>query len=278
MERRARTLIEWAHEYNGYQRLAGNPSRLADVLRPVMDEFRSTRVIPEWAGVDLLRGWAFWCVRAHRHGGAYGPIEEEFPEFTAIVEALRHHPGATDDDRPPLRATPWPHDDVLHAWWVKPNRLLAGEYPGAATPERAEAKTRVLLDAGIDTVIDLTTEADHLTPYRALLHAAAEKSGRTVRHFAHPIPDFGVTDDAGYDAILARIHSELDAGRNVYVHCWDGQGRTSTVIGCLLAESGLSYDDVIARIAELRTGTRKAAISCPESAAQHDLLRARCAR
>lgn len=172
----------------------------------------------------------------------------------------------------------WPHDDVLHAWWVEPNRLLAGEYPGAATPENAEAKIRVLLDAGIDTVIDLTTEGDHLTPYREILRAVAENFGRTVRHFPHPIPDYGVIDDAGYDAILARIHSELDAGRNVYVHCWGGKGRTSTVIGCLLAESGSSYDDVIAGIAELRSGTRKATYPCPESAAQHDLLRARCAR
>ncbi|MFV8170910.1 protein-tyrosine phosphatase family protein [Mycolicibacterium peregrinum] len=172
----------------------------------------------------------------------------------------------------------WPHDDVLHAWWVEPNRLLAGEYPGATTPENAEAKIRALLDAGIDTVIDLTTEADHLTPYREILRAAAENSGRTARYFSHPIPDYGVIDDAGYDAILARIHSELDAGRNVYVHCWGGKGRTSTVIGCLLAESGSSYADVIDRIAELRSGTRKAAYPCPESAAQHDLLRARCAR
>ncbi|OBB19765.1 serine/threonine protein phosphatase [Mycolicibacterium setense] len=191
---------------------------------------------------------------------------------------MRHHPGATDAERPPLQTTTWPHDDVLHAWWVQPNRLLAGEYPGATTPENAQAKIRVLLDAGIDTVIDLTTEGDRLTPYRELLRAAAENSGRTALYFAHPIPDYGVIDDAGYDAILARIHSELDAGRNLYVHCWGGKGRTSTVIGCLLAESGLSYDDVIARIAELRAGTRKAADACPESAAQHDLLRARCAR
>ncbi|WP_419538736.1 protein-tyrosine phosphatase family protein [Mycolicibacterium fortuitum] len=88
----------------------------------------------------------------------------------------------------------------------------------------------------------------------------------------------GLQRGVGYDAILARIHSELDAGRNVYVHCWGGKGRTSTVIGCLLAESGLSYDDVIARIAELRSGTRKAAYPCPEWAAQHSILRARCTR
>lgn len=172
----------------------------------------------------------------------------------------------------------WPHDDVLHAWWVEPNRLLAGEYPGATTPENAETKICVLLDAGIDTVIDLTTDADRLAPYRELLCAAAENSGRTARYFAHPIPDYGVLDDAGNDAILARIHSEWDAGRIVYVHCWGGKGRTSTVIGCLLAESGFSYDEVIDRIAELRAGTRKAAYPCPESTTQHDLLRARCVR
>lgn len=66
---------------------------------------------------------------------------------------------------------------------AEPNRLLAGEYPGATTPEDAEAKIRVLLDAGIDNVID--------------------------------------------------------------------------------------------RIAELRAGTRKDAYPCPDSTAQHDLLRAR---
>lgn len=169
----------------------------------------------------------------------------------------------------------WPHDDVLHAWWVVPHRLLAGEYPGSPTPEEADAKVRVLVEAGIDTVIDLTTDEDHLTPYRERLAAAA---GRTVRYFAHPIPDFGVLDHAGYDAILARIHSELDSGRTVYVHCLGGKGRTGTVIGCLLAESGLSYADVIARIAELRSGTRKASDACPENTAQHDMLRARCQR
>ncbi|CDO20654.1 Protein tyrosine/serine phosphatase [Mycolicibacterium mageritense DSM 44476 = CIP 104973] len=182
----------------------------------------------------------------------------------------------TESDPPSETPPPWPHDDVLHAWWVKPHRLLAGEYPGATTPEKAAAKVRLLVEAGVDTIVDLTTEHDGLTPYRDELQAAAEHAGRRVRHCAHPIPDFGVLDHAGYDAILARIHSELDAGRTVYVHCWGGKGRTGTVIGCFLAESGLSYDDVIARIAELRSGTRKAAHCCPESAAQHDLLRARC--
>ena len=34
----------------------------------------------------------------------------------------------------------WPHDEILHAWWVEPGRLLAGEYPGARTPEKARRR------------------------------------------------------------------------------------------------------------------------------------------
>ena len=51
----------------------------------------------------------------------------------------------------------WPHDDLLHAWWVEPGRLLAGEYPGALAPEKAARKLQLLFDAGIGSIVDLTT-------------------------------------------------------------------------------------------------------------------------
>lgn len=70
----------------------------------------------------------------------------------------------------------------------------------------------------------------------------------------------------------------MDAGRLVYVHCWGGKGRISTVIGCMLADEGLDYDATIARIAALRAGSRKAGDTCPETLAQRDVLRVRCAR
>lgn len=81
------------------------------------------------------------------------------------------------------------------------------------------------------------------------------------RKGSYPIPDRRVLDDAGYDAVLAGICDELDAGRTVYVHCWGGKGRTTTV----------------ARIAELRAGTRKPPLPCPETPAQHDVIRRRAA-
>ncbi len=164
----------------------------------------------------------------------------------------------------------WQHDDLLHAWWVEQGRLLAGEYPGTSTPERTIAKLGVLVESGIDSIVDLTADQDGLIPYRDRLQG--------IRYANHPIPDMGVIDHAGYDGILARIGEEMDNRHTVYVHCWGGKGRTSTVIGCLLIDGGLDYDATIARIAELREGTRKAGSPCPESAAQHQLLKARADR
>ena len=51
----------------------------------------------------------------------------------------------------------WPHDEILHAWWVEPGRLLAGEDPGAFTPAKGSEKLRLLVDAGVDSIVDLTT-------------------------------------------------------------------------------------------------------------------------
>jgi len=171
----------------------------------------------------------------------------------------------------------WPHDAILHAWWVEPGRLLAGEYPGARTPEKTRQKVQLIVDAGIDTIIDLTTADDGLEPYEQELTAAAERAGRQVLRYAYPIPDMSVLADKDYDAIVARIRGEIDSDRTVYVHCWGGKGRTTTVVGCLLIDGGLDYDAAIARITELRTGTRKAIDACPESASQHRLLRERAA-
>jgi len=172
----------------------------------------------------------------------------------------------------------WPHDQLLHAWWVEPDRLLAGEYPGDKSPSKAAAKIRLLIDARIDSIVDLTTDRDGLVPYSDTLHAQAQMAGRSVHHFSYPIPDLGVIDDAGYDGILGCIRDEMNAGRKVYVHCWGGVGRTCTVIGAMLCAAGFDYKAAVARIAELRAGTRKADRPALESEAQRAFLRGRCVR
>ena len=186
-----------------------------------------------------------------------------------------------NDFRP--SASSWSHDDDIHAWWVEPGRLLAGEYPGSLSEPKARVKLRILLDAGIDSFVDLT-EKDELDPYGTnLLEEEALKAGRPVpSHRRFGIRDVSVlSDDAGYDEIVDHIRNELDAGKRVYVHCWGGKGRTGTVIGCWLIDNdGLDYESTVQRMRDLRQGTRKFGgyPIIPDTRAQHDVLRRRAAR
>ena len=62
--------IVWAHAYDGYRRLAASPPEgLERLLRDARDSFARHGVVPAWCGVDFLRGWAFYLVRADRHSG-----------------------------------------------------------------------------------------------------------------------------------------------------------------------------------------------------------------
>lgn len=170
----------------------------------------------------------------------------------------------------------WDHDDLVHAWWVVPGRLLAGEYPGDRKPKRAALKIRTLIAAGVDSFVDLT-EAGELTWGGAPMVRYDDRL--PARYARFPIPDRSTIDDAGYDEILAYIRAEMRDGRVVYLHCWGGKGRTGTVVGSwLIARDGLDYPQVLARLATLRTGTRKASARVPETAEQEGVLRRRALR
>lgn len=128
--------------------------------------------------------------------------------------------------------------------------------------------------------MDLTAGGDRLEPYLDALEEIVNEEGRSrrpVKYSGYPIPDMSAVDQDGYDAIVGYIRGELADARVVYVHCWGGIGRTTTVIGALLIDGGLDYAATITRIAELRAGTRKAHVPCPQSAIQHRALKERAA-
>jgi hypothetical protein len=174
----------------------------------------------------------------------------------------------------------WLHDEPIHAWWVEPGAVLAGEYPA----ERSGATTKldILVDHGVRSFVDLTTPDDPLAPYAPQLSAIAEARALDLRHARFPIPDLGTIDLDGYRAIVAHVRAEVDEGRPCYVHCWGGIGRTGTVVGCLLAAAGqdadADADAVLATIAQLRDGTRKVGRRSPETDAQVEVIRAWLAR
>lgn len=149
--------------------------------------------------------------------------------------------------------------------YVVAERLLAGEYPGAADPNAAERRLRVFAEGGVTTFVDLTHPADVLAPYEHLL-------GRDANRIPHPIVDLGTTTVPHMTRILDDVDAAVGDGCAVYVHCWGGIGRTGTVVGCWLVRHGLDDGDAVRTIARLRRGTPDAWAASPQTAAQRAMV------
>src|SRR3984893_9049513 len=127
---------------------------------------------------------------------------------------------------------------LSNCYWVLPGQLLAGEHPGGATAAATRVRLRRLVEAALSFFIDLT-QRDELPPYDA-----APPLG--VDYFRKPIPDHGIPLHPGHMAeLLDCLREALRSGRVVYLHCRAGTGRTGTVAGCLLVESGLAGDAAV---------------------------------
>ncbi|CAB4934406.1 unannotated protein [freshwater metagenome] len=140
-------LVEWAHRYDGYARLAATPDALTELLDPARRAWLDTGGIPDWCGVDLLRGWMFWLARADYFGGS------DPDEWAALAVALSRHPDAQPADRPPVPRGVDPDGAVrILVWntaWARPGSA-ADQWLVNQKPEGADVV--VLAEACIDVV------------------------------------------------------------------------------------------------------------------------------
>jgi len=155
-----------------------------------------------------------------------------------------------------------------NSFWVIPNRVLAGEYPGG--PDDAEVRVRLqrLREASIDCFIDLTEEGE-LPPYRHLLP-------EQVEYLRSAIVDASVPNNvAQTQELLAAIRAALARGRGVYVHCRAGIGRTGLIIGCFLAEEEANGRTALKLLNRLWGQSERAATwpRVPQTAEQADYIR-----
>jgi protein-tyrosine phosphatase len=72
--------------------------------------------------------------------------------------------------------------------------------------------------------------------------------------------------------ILNKIDSSLSRDWPVYVHYWGGRGRTGTVVGCYLVRTGLSGQEALRKIEDLRQFEPTSHRPSPETREQRELV------
>ena len=106
-----------------------------------------------------------------------------------------------------------------------------------------EAELRGLWDAGVRAIISLTGTPLYPEPVRRLgfdyLHS----------HISGAPSPFQLSEILGF---VEQRNAEM---KPVLVHCAEGKGRTGTVLAAYLVTKGLTAEDAISRVRELRPGS-----------------------
>ena len=189
----------------------------------------------------------------------------------------------------PPRPTPF-------SYWVVPQRLLAGEYPGSLItlrPKRTvrtifdaclallahgprglkgnRRKLRSLIGAGTTLFLDLTEEGE-LPSYEGLLREEAHRLGVSVEYQRVPVKDRTTATRKQMSEALDAIDRVVDSGGTAYVHCMRGIGRTGLVAGCYLVRWGMTGHQALDEIRKLRKGLLNSWARSPETDAQRQMV------
>lgn len=140
------------------------------------------------------------------------------------------------------------------SYWVREGLLCAGQYPGALDKQERDMKLNGLLDNGIRRIVNLIPAGETgangkpFDPYEPVIQALATGRGIKVECLRMGYADGSTPQRAHMSKILDVIDSSLTAGEPLYVHCWGGHGRTSSVIGCYLVRHGQTPQAAIDQI------------------------------
>lgn len=139
---------------------------------------------------------------------------------------------------------------IEQSYWVEEGRFLAGEYPGSHDPETMRRHMDAFLESGINTFIDLT-QPHELVSYESILKEQARIYDMDAFYHRFAIRDHRTPSRETMVNILDTIDDALNSGRNIYVHCWGGVGRTGITVGCYFVRHGLGNEEALTLVNKL---------------------------
>lgn len=153
---------------------------------------------------------------------------------------------------------------------------MGGQYPGTLDLDEQRGMLAKLIACGITHFFNLQQEdeAANGQPFRdymPLVRPIADELGRELSFRRFAIADQGTPSMALMAECLDHLDAVLHVGGLPYVHCWGGNGRTGTVIGCWLVRHGRTPDEAIEEMARGRDG-RGFTYSAPENAKQRQFI------
>lgn len=131
-----------------------------------------------------------------------------------------------------------------HCYWLKPQKVMIGEYPSSRALANVRERMREFLEIGITFFLDLTEEGE-MPSYLPALKEEAKVMGKTVEYVRMPVRDIGIPSREYMIKILDTIDKAIADNHTVYVHCRGGIGRISVVSGCFYVRHGMSGEQAL---------------------------------
>lgn len=186
---------------------------------------------------------------------------------------------------------------ITYSYWVIPEKVLAGEYPGNQMRKSGifrvlrtlldqsiafcrhplegwptdNKRVKKLLRAGVTNYLDLT-QSDELLPYEALLNREAELLGMVINYKRVPIKDQNITTSDEIAKCISFINESIESDNKVYIHCLRGLGRTGMIVGCFLVDKGLTGKEALKKITYLRKSVLNSFLPSPQNRRQSGVV------